>query len=173
MKNFHLNSFEEKLPYKISGKIHKKKNLLSLKITLMGDLGKIIWPSQRSFPQRIDELWKKTCFEIFFAGSKSSRYFEYNMSPQGDWNIFCFDKYRENKIEPSFVPTPSIFPIEKNETKHIYSIRVPLFEDLLFYNRIGVSVVVQTTQGFHFWSLKHLREVPDFHDPKSFSIRLW
>ena len=39
---------------------------------------------------RRDGLWKATCFEAFLALPNQSRYWEINLSPNGDWAVYSF-----------------------------------------------------------------------------------
>ena len=44
-----------------------------------GDISKLVSPRPAS-PERTDELWRTTCFELFVAG-EGEGYREYNFSP--------------------------------------------------------------------------------------------
>jgi len=45
-------------------------------------------------PERLHGLWKDTCFEVFFSVAGSVKYWELNLSPQGNWNAYEFADYR-------------------------------------------------------------------------------
>ena len=45
-------------------------------------------------PQRTDELWKHSCFELFVRPDRGSGYYEFNFSPSGEWAAYRFSDYR-------------------------------------------------------------------------------
>lgn len=45
--------------------------------------------------QRRNELWRSTCFEAFWSPRGEERYWELNVSPRGEWNVYGFDHYRQ------------------------------------------------------------------------------
>src|SRR5262245_7953921 len=49
-------------------------------------------------PERADELWKHTCFEIFLRRADQA-YAEFNFAPSGQWAAYSFDAYRANMQE--------------------------------------------------------------------------
>ncbi|NEQ19514.1 MAG: DOMON-like domain-containing protein [Microcoleus sp. SIO2G3] len=58
-------------------------------------------------PARKHELWKDTCFEFFVGIKNSDQYWEFNLSPAGDWNIYRFDAYRQGmQEETAFTALP-------------------------------------------------------------------
>jgi hypothetical protein len=60
-------------------------------------------PSRSERPQRLDRLWEHTCFEAFLARKSSDstllleEYWELNISPSRDWNLYHFDAYRQGQ----------------------------------------------------------------------------
>ena len=63
----------------------------------IGDVAQLIVPAPAT-PERTDNLWKTTCFEIFVAG-EGAAYREYNLSPSGQWASYDFDRTREGMRE--------------------------------------------------------------------------
>jgi len=56
--------------------------------------------------QREDRLWEKTCFEFFIkmGTGRSAAYWEFNLSPNGGWNVFSLPGYRQKlKEERAFL----------------------------------------------------------------------
>lgn len=49
----------------------------------------------KPFPQRLHELWKETCFEAFVSVRGAVKYWELNLSPKGNWNVYEFEDYRQ------------------------------------------------------------------------------
>ncbi|MEZ0243623.1 MAG: hypothetical protein ACAH11_09630, partial [Sphingomonas sp.] len=54
----------------------------------------LLLPEARS-PERADELWMTTCFEMFvMPQSDDEAYFEFNFSPSTRWAAYAFNGYR-------------------------------------------------------------------------------
>ncbi len=78
----------------ITGKISLQNNIITLHYLLAGKIEEILLPTKSMNPTRKDELWKMTCFEFFLAIKDQPQYWEFNMSPSGDWNVYHMDAYR-------------------------------------------------------------------------------
>lgn len=59
--------------------------------------------------KRTQELWKNTCFEWFVKSKNSSKYWEFNASPTGEWNFYELDSYRSNLKESFLISDPSFY----------------------------------------------------------------
>lgn len=60
---------------------------------LEGGVDSIVLPD--SGPSvRTDDLWKTTCFEIFWQPIGGTYYREFNLSPSGRWAAYDFDEFR-------------------------------------------------------------------------------
>ena len=83
--------------------VARKQNVLSLSYVLKGDLGKVAIPDRSENACRKDRLWEQTCFEFFIVeGTHHTRtdpYWEFNLSPSGDWNVFALGGYRQGLQE--------------------------------------------------------------------------
>lgn len=55
----------------------------------------LVRPQACAQVQRRDELWQSTCFEAFFAEPGQERYWEINLAPNGHWNVYRLDRYRQ------------------------------------------------------------------------------
>ncbi|HEX2994482.1 MAG TPA: hypothetical protein VHP14_06650, partial [Anaerolineales bacterium] len=77
----------------LTGTVARQSNVLALHYSLAGNVGSIFLPPTSACPNRKDELWKTTCFEFFLAVKDQPRYWEFNLSPSGDWNIYHMDAY--------------------------------------------------------------------------------
>ena len=78
----------------IKGKILRQNNLLTIHYALTGKIKDIFLPSPSVNPTRKDDLWKTTCLEFFLAIKDLSQYWEFNLSPSGDWNVYYMAAYR-------------------------------------------------------------------------------
>ena len=47
-----------------------------------------------AIPDRVDGLWKNTCFELFVRNSEDKSYIEYNFAHSGQWAAYQFSGYR-------------------------------------------------------------------------------
>src|SRR5512138_1819747 len=77
----------------LTGAVARQSNVLALHYSLAGDIGSIFLPPTSACPSRKDELWSTTCFEFFLAVQGQSKYWEFNLSPSGDWNVYYMDAY--------------------------------------------------------------------------------
>src|SRR4030095_1317030 len=78
---------------KIAGKITRDRDELTVEYALTGDIDLICFPKVTSRPARKKELWLETCFEFFLSIPGQQQYWEFNLSPSGDWNAFRMDAY--------------------------------------------------------------------------------
>ena len=58
-------------------------------------------------PERADDLWRHTCFELFLREPEGEAYREFNFSPSGQWAAYAFDGYRTGRRSLEVNP-PSI-----------------------------------------------------------------
>ena len=88
------------LALEITGKIDRRDNSsLCLDFLVAGAIAKIDIPAHADVPLRKESLWEQTCFEMFVSSKDSSKYWEFNMSPSGHWNVYRFSTYREGMRE--------------------------------------------------------------------------
>ncbi|HEY9749454.1 MAG TPA: DOMON-like domain-containing protein, partial [Allocoleopsis sp.] len=93
----------------LTGTIARQGHRLNLRYVLSGDLPKIAIAPPSDQPTRKHELWQETCFEFFLGLQGSDRYWEFNLSPAGDWNIYRFDAYRQGmQEETAFTELPFV-----------------------------------------------------------------
>jgi hypothetical protein len=138
--------------------------------------GELVWPQPSIHGTRNDELWKKTCFELFLRDPKSDLYWEWNFSPSGDWGCFAFDDYRQRL--PTRGPQGiSQFHLEGWGGVSILEVTIDLsFSPQLSFLRATaqplsyqLSAVGELKDGSRsYWALAHLRPKADFHAPEAF-----
>ncbi len=158
----------------LSGCIARTAGTLLIEYRLQGSLGQILWPSVPLVTGRCDELWRHSCFEVFFATKGDPAYWEANLCLSGCWNVYRFDGYRTGMQEEGGVVQP-----------HCYVVASP---DLLLLTctmdlngivddsaelEVGLSSVIEGTDGsISYWAIEHLGAVPDFHNRRSFLVLL-
>ncbi len=176
-RNFQLKplTLSEFVPdINIAGKVSRQNNNLIINYLLEGDLSILAIPSLVINPERLDELWQETCFEFFLKLIHTSNYWEFNLAPSGNWNLYHFDDYRQGmKQEIAFKNLP--FTIEQNNNSlklHLALDLEPIIskeQDLA----IGISSVIKTqSANISYWSLIHPQPEADFHSKDSFLIKL-
>jgi hypothetical protein len=130
----------------------------------------LILPDPADRPLRKTGLWKETCLEFFLAAKDSPQYWEVNLSPSGDWNVFRFSAYREGmQEEATFTSLP--FRVERGEESFLVDVKIPL-DGIISPEtplEVGISAVIKLRNNqMTYWALSHLGQKPDFHRRESF-----
>ncbi len=159
----------------ITGVIARQNDVLALRYFLTGNIEEVFLPSLSAHPGRKDELWKTTCFEFFLAIKDQPRYWEFNMSPSGDWNIYRMDAYRRI----GFREETSIQRLEFEAREEANTFTLDATVDLTSILpesalvEAGITAVIQTKDGHEtYWALSHPAPQPDFHVRESFILVL-
>ena len=159
----------------IQGKILRQNNLITIHYVLRGRLENIFLPSPIVNPTRKEELWKNTCFEFFLAVKDSSGYWEFNLSPSGDWNVYRMDAYRRI----GFREETSIQRLQLETQKDTNGLLLAADVDLNSIIRIdqilevGITAVIQTREKSEsYWALVHPALEADFHLRESFILAM-
>lgn len=148
-----------------------KTGSLMLTFSLLGDISALRIPESRS-PQRAEDLWQHTCFEVFVMAGEGPEYREFNFSPSGEWAAYDFQSYRnggvlENALSPGIVVRKATDKLElaaKISQGHLPH-DCPL--------RLGLSAVVEDADGIlSYWALRHPPGKPDFHHADAFDLQL-
>jgi hypothetical protein len=177
MQVFKLTPFPSKtIPnIKISGEIIRAENNLFIHYEVNGDTDAILLSAKASTPSRTDDLWKATCFEFFLAIPNQPAYWEFNMSPSGDWNVYRIDAYRRVgfREETAFNQLP--FVLREMDSKLTLDISMDLSPILQPQQtvRVGITAIIQTVDGNEtYWALAHPGTQADFHLRESFILEL-
>ena len=153
---------------------------IRLSYELSGTLNQLLIPAQNPIPERLDGLWKHLCFEVFIRQSGALRYWEFNISPSGDWAIYLFDGYRDNMTSPQINSAPEI-QINHNQSATGAALNLTLdiqltqLDDTLTQSDLQLSLtsVIETQDGgLTYWAHHHPAEKPDFHHPDGFVLHL-
>jgi hypothetical protein len=158
----------------IRGRIARRSNLLSINYALLGLSSEIVVPVPADNPVRKNALWEETCFEFFLASKYSDRYWEFNLSPSGHWNVFSFKSYRQDMREETAFESlvPDILRYDKSFrlTLELDLDRIIPPETIL---QVAVSAVIRSVnRGTTYWALTHTGQHADFHSRDSFTIEL-
>jgi hypothetical protein len=158
----------------ISGRIDRQGDLLSIEYLLQGDLDKVAIEPRLDAPTRKLELWNATCFEFFIGVAGSPNYWEFNLAPTGDWNVYALDNYRQNlRSELAFASLP--FKIDRTANALRLNLACDLGKmiepDLKL--EIAITAVIKSTQAeISYWALTHTGTEADFHRRDSFTIEI-
>jgi hypothetical protein len=158
----------------ISGEISRIANQLTINYQLAGDLGQILIPSIADAPRRRLELWEATCFEFFLAPVGEEYYWEFNLSPSSNWNVFRLDSYRQALRNESAVTT---LPVVIKQTDRLVTLDLQFdLTQLLLENQsleIAVTTVIQDFNGnYSYWALQHTGQEADFHRRSDFLLKI-
>lgn len=159
----------------ITGSIGHELNRLTLHYELCGDLSDVLLPPPVARPGRRQELWKASCFELFLARRDQPSYWEFNLSPSGDWNVYRMDAYRRMGFREEGRISPLHLKMQAEKDAFVLATTVdliPIFseaEDL----EASITAIVQTASGTEtYWALTHSGPQPDFHLRQSFILEL-
>ena len=145
---------------------------LHLKYFLNGDIPQIQIPLA-SAPRIGTQLWQHTCFEAFVAVDGQSAYHEFNFAPSGEWAVYAFLGYRNRGPHVNEIMPPRITVrctqnrLELDTLVRLGGLstihhRVPL--------RLGLSAVIESSDGLSYWALRHPAGKPDFHNADGFAL---
>jgi len=177
MQTFDLVSFPaDELPgIEISGGIGRVQNQFTVRYELTGGMEQILIPPVSVSPVRKGGLWKTTCFEFFLALPDRPQYWEFNMSPSGDWNVYKMDRYRrmgfrEEKLIGGM-------QVEARNSADGFTLRAIVDVKSIFevdqVVEAGVTAVIRSRTGHEsYWALAHPGGRADFHLREGFIIRL-
>lgn len=161
-------------PVDLVATIDRYDDILSIEYHLHGDLDTLIIPSQVPNPTRKSLLWEHTCFEFFLGVSGIPEYWEFNLSPAGDWNIYHLDNYRQGlREELAFISLPFEITLQPNSL--VLKLEVDLGHIIPSDRNLEVSVtsVIEPRAGeISYWAVTHTGKTADFHMRDSFSSSL-
>ena len=80
---------------RLEANLRRQGSSLFIRWILSGDLEPLRLPEPVQAPRRLNELWTSTCLECFLARPGDEGYWELNLSPSGDWNLYRLDGYRQ------------------------------------------------------------------------------
>lgn len=129
------------------------------------------WPNLLASNPRQDFLWEDTCFEVFVGVKDEDFYREINLSPSQAWQAYQFEEYRY----PEDMPPRPAFDIELNQLKRTHyglNVSLDLTEFMLQHKLkwqdvyLGLSAVLNTTEGLHYFAMQHSSPQADFHNKR-------
>ena len=108
---------------------------------------------------RKNELWKKTCFELFIEKKNSNSYYEVNFSPaRKHWNAYIFNSYRSPLKE-----TTDIIFESANITPRETSLFLKIPKDNFSFHPKMILYRPTSMEPVYLSNLPHPKSGPDFH----------
>lgn len=137
----------------------------------------LLLPPRSQPPQRRDGLWQHTCLEAFIGPTADGPYWELNLSPSGDWNVYRLEGYRQGlRAEPFYTAVPFSSRLEGAEhASLILQLSTLLPPELAAAPElaVGLSAVLESSAGaISYWALHHPGAEADFHDRAGWTLRL-
>ena len=120
--------------------------------------------------RRQDNLWEHTCFEAFLARPGAEGYWEVNIAPNGDWNLYQFDDYRTGGVAEPLAKPPEV-RFSMNRVGCRCTIQIPLqpWWPSAEIPEIALTMVLEDRSScLSYWALSHPADKPDFHDRRGF-----
>lgn len=135
---------------------------------LEGHVPAIIVPPAAA-PERRDNLWKTTCFEIFWQPLGGTAYREFNLSPSGCWAAYDFDRFREGMRD---APVEAIaLSCAHDETGLV--LKASIAAGLPDPAQVALNAIVEHPDGsLQFWALAFPPGKPEFHSEACRSLIL-
>jgi hypothetical protein len=158
----------------IKGSIMRRAGGLSVYYELSGPLEILAIPAPAVSPARKSALWEETCFEFFLAKKDADPYWEFNISPAGDWNVYYFTSYRQGMSEASaFASLPLMLEARPGSLRLSLEVDLEKIKAAEQALDVGVSAVVKTLDGRRtHWALVHPGPRADFHRRDGFVLDL-
>lgn len=173
-------------PYglQLGGDLERRGDVLAITYQLRGPLASVVLPASpgADAPRRLDGLWEHTCFELFLAAEGLEPYWELNLAPNGDWNLYRLEAYRQGLAPmadrhglPFTVRISGEHP-EQGTLELALTLKLP--QELAQACRhqplrLGVTAVIAHPEGsLTYWALAHGGEEADFHRREDFLLRL-
>jgi hypothetical protein len=126
---------------------------------LEGHIPAIVLPPQGRGERR-DNLWQTTCFEIFWQPLGGTAYYEFNLSPSGDWAAYGFDSFREGMRD---APVAAI-AIACAHDESALLLKASIAADLPVPAQVALNAIVaHPGGGKQYWALAFPPGRPEFH----------
>ena len=124
-------------------------------------------------PERMDDLWHTTCFELFLREPDAAPYCEFNLSPSSRWAAYGFTDFREG-MHDMVVPQAPEIELDMGDSYFALEALLTLPDDRVFPHLAAAvsAIIVTSDQHKSFWGYRHPEGKPEFHHADCFAARL-
>lgn len=131
-----------------------------------GAVAKIAVPAVAA-PGRFDNLWKTTCFEIFWSHDGTS-YREFNLSPSTRWACYDFDAFREGMRD-----APAAVEIAVTANASELMLVADIRSALPLPATVALNAIIEDEDGINrYWALAFRPGAPEFHASECRALEL-
>ena len=119
---------------------------------------------------RFDDLWKTTCFEIFWqtgGGGDGAPYREFNLSPSSRWACYDFDAFRLNSRDG-----PAEVEISVSVGGGVLKLVANIVSDLPLPANIALNAIIEEDGVNRYWALAFPDGKPEFHSQANRKLRV-
>ncbi len=147
---------------------------LQMTFRLDGEIPRI-WVSSPGVPRIATDLWRHTCFETFISVEGHPAYHEFNFAPSGEWAVYAFAGYRDGGplanelLRPNIAVRSTESRLELDSVVRLDGLSAVHPRACL---RVGLSAIIEASDGLSYWALRHPVDKPDFHDADGFALLL-
>ncbi len=144
---------------KVSASIVATRDGCEAEFRIEGDVAGMVIP-EHAEAERMDFLWKTTCFEIFWQPDGDSYYREFNLSPSSRWACYDFDGFRENSRD---APVEAISIVSTQDSGALV-LKASIASELPTPAQVALNAIVEDSAGnIQFWALAFAEGKPEFH----------
>ncbi|MEO1170147.1 MAG: DOMON-like domain-containing protein [Pseudomonadota bacterium] len=124
-------------------------------------------------PERMDDLWHTTCFELFLRQPGAAPYCEFNLSPSSRWAAYGFTDFREGAHDMDVPKAPQI-GLDASDSHFALEAILTLPENRVFPQlAAAISAIIVMNDGHKsYWGYRHPEGKPEFHHVDCFAARL-
>jgi hypothetical protein len=154
---------------RIEVELTRAGDALTLDYVVTGEIGRLLIAAPKA-PERLDGLWRTTCFEAFLQSVEDGPYVELNLSPSSHWAAYRFSAPREG-MTPAEPGGPPIIATIRSAGRFELKAEIELGDFPPPPWRVGLSAVIEETDGRKsYFALAHPSGKPDFHDSCGFVL---
>jgi hypothetical protein len=116
-------------------------------------------------PERRDGLWQHTCLELFLAVAGEQPYWEFNLSPDGSWNVYRLEAYRSGlRADEDIQSLPFRCHHQPGRLSLEMGCTLPAGLQAAGSLEWNATAVLEHAGGhLSTWALQHPPEAADFH----------
>ena len=132
---------------------------VQLKGSIASELEDVMQVGQREFG-----LWQHNCFELFLGEPGSAAYWELNLAPNGNWNCFGFNDYRQDQKESDRCAVTEFSAVCRGLNYQLEAkiLTNPPLQSSGSGLSLGAAAIIETASDLNYFSIRH-GTTPDFH----------